>query len=153
MSDIDRKRRITQVAECCGRLYVRWRLRGRKWGLRRTECVQCLERLDWESSDATNRAASLRYYYRKRQNYLAAGLNTRGQPYRRTPFLTSAQRRQASLTRYHCRAQRRLSAGLTTRGTVRKYGNPVEFAWRQFRSTITIPNASLDLTTAERCEL
>ena len=92
-----------------------------------------------------NAAASLRYYRRKRFGFLQAGLNTRGKPYQRRPFLTDEDRARYNLAKWHRLAQQRAAAGLTTRGTVPKFAVPEtrwEQAWREFRKGFEIREES-----------
>jgi hypothetical protein len=76
---------------------------------------------------ARQRSASLRRYYRRRAEFLAAGLTVMGRPRKRvfkkyfTPAALKVARRQWSYSEYRRRRDRNLAAGLTERGTPRIY--------------------------------
>jgi len=89
---------------------------------------------------------NLATYHQLTAERRSVGLNSRGQPFQRTPNyaspedrLTAARRRH--LAAYHRRARRLLRAGLTTRGTPRK---------RQMSARDLIAARRLDETTRIR---
>ena len=86
------------------------------------------------------RAIELASYHRRAHRFRAHGLNTRGQPYQRSPGLTEAQRRAANLAKYHRRAARRGANGLNTRGQA---DSRADFtAARRLRILVTQPLAA-----------
>ena len=85
-------------------------------------------------------------YQRKREKAMLKGLSAHGTPYKRAHPLPSereARRKALALAKYHRRAERRKAAGLNSRGQPYKHHlrdtvtNPVEIAWRQFKTGFT----------------
>lgn len=147
--------RISKLAYCCGLKYWRWRYPNRPpgptWprkGMPSDLCCVCKRPLRWQASPATRRAASSRYYQRRRQAYLEAGLTTRGTPRRRI-LLTPSERAGYNLTKWHRRARRLVAAGLTTRGTVPIRKRTLPALWTELLNS---PKAPEFLSPLERGE-
>lgn len=90
-------------------------------GTHHTHCVMCDAKLRWPRVMEQGEAASARRYYQRiSKERLAAGLTTRGTPWKRRPTglrPSAAVQRRSSLDRYRRRASKHVSQGLTTRGT------------------------------------
>lgn len=137
------KKRIVHVATCCGRRHVRWQFKnGTSWKSPEPfHCHICGSPLEFELSDKTPAAASLRYYMRRSRAWLEQGLTTRGAPRKRSA--RAQDPRTANLAKWRRRAERFRSMGLTTRGTAIKHHflthgptNPQEIAWRDLRASM-----------------
>lgn len=158
--------RIRQAVRCCNVLYSRWRpVDGPFPGTHHTQCVMCGAKLRWpRTTEHGQAAAAKRYYHRIARERRAAGLTTRGTPWKRRPNGCQTSRevlRRDNLECYHARADRRAAQGLTTRGTERKRAvlaqrkparmTDQEWAWRQLRASMNIkaPDVLLNLQRAE----
>jgi hypothetical protein len=99
-------------------------------------------------------------YHRRKVNFMARGLNSRGRKYGRTPNLINRldlrshgpelllrrklHIRRRVLKNYYARTARLAAQGLTNRGTPRKYRrglnrSPLAAAWQELRAQIEMP--------------
>lgn len=145
-----------QTVRCCGKIYRRWRFKGRKTFrhgkrfLHATHCKECGHPLNWPVNFEPQLTASVRKkervekYYDQKVEWRLAGKNSLGKPWGRTPtFLTAEARLQARRQRgtkaWKKRVERMKRLGLTTRGTAPKYRQGIAKLWRDVRQTIIIP--------------
>lgn len=156
-------KRVSQLAECCGSHYWRWRLPGKPFPAGHTICCKCALPLDWSPSPGTAKATSLRYYHNRKARFNSQGLNSRGLPYGRHPNIVARNRpahlRRLSRENQQRRAQRFVSLGLNTRGQPRRINllghpaNPLEQAWRQLRAEMPTRDGADFLSPLERSEI
>jgi hypothetical protein len=152
--------REVQTVRCCGRIYKRWRFKGKRnftrpnaaaaashrgaRSLRASHCAVCGERLVWPANFEPQWIAAVRRlerrieYYNQRVDWLLAGFNTRARRFGRTPnFLTVesrlAARRARGLKAWRKRVARLKALGLTTRGTRPVRRRPATVLARQWR--------------------